>query len=378
MKELVRFELGKLLRRPLVFASLVGLAIFTAYMLCLWVIPFDTIVQEEINGEIVTIKGFAAVKRNQEITALYEGPFTEEKVKNIIENYSFSAAAMEKEGMNLEQQKDYTHNYLYDMLKGFFINRDGTYRDYAMDSINTFYPQSSPDLILGYSEGWSYMLATLPDVFPVWACVLAIILSPVFSEEYVRRTDALVLTGSQGRTKCPIAKVLAAYIIALGGSLIILAIFLLCLFFCYGFAGLESSILLSEFLILFFYPISLGQAFALVLLLLFSGIIVFTTLILVISALSRNSFASMIISAAVLLAPNCITMDSRINKLLYIVCSLLPINQLKIVSISFLPHPSPIPLTDIEVILLSLPITLVVTAIGIPCAKRAFAKHQVR
>lgn len=375
MKELIRFELGKLLHRPLVFASLAGLAIYTAYMLCLWVIPINTIVREEIDGEIKTYKGMAAVRRNQEIISLYEGPFTTNKIQSIIENYSFSAAAMEKNNMNPDTQIRYAHNYLYDLIKGFFLNPDGTYTGEAVEDV---YGELAPDLILGYSEGWSCMLATLPDVFPVWACVLAIILSPVFSEEYSRHTDALVLTGSQGRTKCLAAKIIAAYIISLGGSLVILTVFLLCLFFCYGFTGLDSSIQLSKFMSLQYYTLYLGQAFALVLLLLFSGIIVYTALILLISALSRNSYASMIISATVLLAPLSIPMDSSINDLLYIVCALLPIHQLKIISLFYLPHPLPIALNDVQIMLLSLPVTLAATLIGIPCAKRTFSRHQVR
>ena len=373
MKELIRFELRKLLRRPIALTCLTVLAIFTVYILCLWVIPFNAAVWEEINGELVITKGLEAVRRNQEITTLYQGPFTTEKAQSIIETYSFSTDLLTKEGLNPQQQTRYPHNYLYKVLANFFAEPDGTYDGTTIEQI--YGSDLAPNLVLGYSQGWSAVLSSLPDIFPLWACVLAIILSPVFSDEYARHTDALILTGSQGRTKCPAAKIIAAYSISLGGSLIILGVFFLCLFLCYGFSGLECSVQLSHFILLTHYSLTMGQALLLELLLLFSGIIVLTALVLVISALSKNSFVAIIISGVALLLPSVIPEH---NKLLYTLCSLFPMNQLKVIPLYFLPHPLPISLSDVEFMMLSLPITLVVFAIGIPCAKRLFSRHQVR
>ena len=373
MRELIRYELKKLFHRPIALTCLTAFAIFTVYILCLWVIPFNAAVWEENNGELVITKGLEAVRRNQEITALYQGPFTTQKAQSIIETYSFSTDLLIKEGLNPQRQTHYPHNYLYKVLSGFFAQPDGVYDGTTIEEI--YGSDLASNLVLGYSQGWSAILSSLPDVFPLWACVLTIFLSPVFSDEYSKHTDALILTGSQGRTKCPATKIIAAYSISLGGSVILLGIFLLCLFFCYGFSGLECSAQLSSVLPLAHYPLTMGQALLLEIMLLFSGIIVYTALILVISALSKNSFVAVIISGAVLFLPGCIPPH---NKLLYTLSSLLPMNQLKLIPLYFLPHPLPINLSDVELMLLSLPIVLVVILIGTPCARRLFSRHQVR
>ena len=222
MKELIGFEIKKLLNKMLIWACFAGLGLMTVTMTANWLAPPAFSVQEDRNGQKVILEGHDAILRNQEIAAQYEGLLTTDKVKQILDTFSFSPAMMEAQHIEPERQRHYVHNLLFDTLaRNGFANLDGSYNGTEIDDV--FGPIAS-DLVMGYSSGWEGLSYTLIYDFLVWGCVLVILLSPVFSDEYTRGTDALILTGIQGRKKCPAAKIIASYLVSLTGSLILLGI----------------------------------------------------------------------------------------------------------------------------------------------------------
>lgn len=374
MKELIAFELRKLLHKALALASLISLGILTTIMTLNWLSPGSFGVQEDVNGRKVSLEGRSAILRNQEIAAQYQGPLTTEKVQRILEEYTFSPDMMAKEKIEPENQYYYIHNSLYDALTRHFARPDCSYNG---ADIRDVFGEIAPDLTIGYSAGWEYMIYILIYDFMTWSCILVIILSPVFSEEYTKRTDALILTGIQGRKKCPAAKIIASYIVSLGGSLILIAIHFLLLLAWHGTEGFEASIQLGN-LGLFSstpYVISWGKAFALSCVLWLGAAAVLTALVLLISVWAKSSFSALVISFTLFMLPMFLpraTSPTPAN----LAVALMPINQIQVFKwLSF----DRLSAGGIQVnaIWLSIPVALIAMAVTAKLTKKFFVRHQV-
>lgn len=374
MKELIGFELNKLLRRPLVLASLLGLLCMAGLMIVNWIVPGVNAVQEEADGEWVVLENSDAVLRNQEIAAQYQGPLTVEKVQDVLERYAFSSSVMASRNMDPASQTYYTHNFLYDIFDHKFASVDGRYNG---STIQEAYGEIAPDLIVGYSDGWESTVYALSYTFLFWCCVLVIILSPVFSEEYTKGTDALILTGNEGRKKCPLAKIIASFIIVLAGSLILIGCFFLAFLAYYGTTGFQSSVQLSGlgFLRNTPYVISWGTAFGFACLLWLGAAIVLTAMVQVISVLAKNSFSSLVISFVLFIAPMFIPVKESQN-LLRLICSLMPVNQLVLYHL-FSFNTLPIGGGELKVMWLAIPVSVAAVTAGTLFSKKSFAHHQV-
>ena len=72
MKELIGFEIKKLLNKMLIWACFAGLGLMTVTMTANWLAPPAFSVQEDRNGQKVILEGHDAILRNQEIAAQYE------------------------------------------------------------------------------------------------------------------------------------------------------------------------------------------------------------------------------------------------------------------------------------------------------------------
>ncbi len=207
--------------------------------------------------------------------------------------------------------------------------------------------------------------------------MLVILLSPLFCGEYDRHMDALILTGCQGRRKAPLAKAAAAFIVSLGGSLLLIAVFFFVLLASHGMVGFESSVQLGEMGLLLSTPyvLSWAQAFGFTCLLLLGAAAVLTALLLVVSALAKNSFSSLVISFVLFTAPMFIPWH-KLPIILHLAGSLLPINQMQI-NLLFSFDKIYLGNWGLNVMWLVLPLGLTTGLMGILWSKRAFARHQV-
>lgn len=374
MKEMIGYELRKLLYRPLVWASLAGMLFMAAVMIFNWVTG-DTDVQEDVNGQKVVLEGCAGVLRNQEIARQYEGPLTTEKVRDIIDTYRFSPAMMAAEHMEPERQRHYLHNNLYDTFaRAGFATMSGEYNG---ADITEIYGAMAPELVVGYSLGWESTCYALAYTLLSWGCILVIILSPVFSDEYTRGTDALILTGSRGRSICPLAKVIASYIVTLGGTLLLIGLFFFIFLAYHGAEGLNASVQLGE-LAFFFdtpYPIAWKEAFAFACLAWLGAAVVLASLTLMVSAWAKNSFSALVIAFTLYALPLFLT-GNGCPPAVKIILSLLPIRQLELRSLFSLDL-----LTlgglQFKAMWLILPVSAALILLGTLMPKKAFSRHQV-
>lgn len=375
MKEMIGYEIRKLLCRPLVWASLAGVLLMAAVMILNWIAPGAFGIQEDANGKKVLLEGRDAILRNQEIAGLYEGPLTTEKVRNIIETFLFSQTMMETEGMEPERQRHYVHNNLYDTFaRAGFAAMSGEYNG---ADITEIYGAMAPDLTVGYSAGWESTSYALAYTLLSWGCVLIIILSPVFSDEYTRGTDALILTGSRGRSVCPLAKVIASYTVTLGGTLLLIGLFFFLFLAWHGSDGLNASVQLGE-LAFFFdtpYPISWKDAFAFACLAWLGAAAVLTSLTLMISAWAKNSFSALTITFTIYALPLFFS-GNGCPPVVKLVLAMMPITQIELRSLFSLDLLSLSGL-QFKAMWLILPVSAALVTLGTLLPKKAFSRHQV-
>ena len=375
MKQLIIFEVKKMLRKPLVWASLIGLVLFLAIMESSWVVPGYTAVVTEKDGRPVTTEGFEAIPLDQEICSLYHGLLTDEKVRSVIETYDISNAAWEANKIDPAREAHYTHNLMYSILSTWgFIDLDGSY---SGSTVEETFGDLAPGLTIGYSTGWECTIYALMYSFLTLGCIIVIIVAPVFSEEYTIHMDALILTGIHGRKKCTLAKIISAYLITIAGSVLLIAISTLLMLAVHGSVGWDCSVQLGELGIFDHTPFHLNwlQAYGLACLAWFGGMLVLTSIVLVVSSLAKSSFSALVIAFVIYILPMFLPWN-LLPESLELCGYLLPVNQMQLLklfrfdlialgSMAFPP------------VYLAIPITVIVLIAGIIWAGKGFSQHQV-
>lgn len=373
MLSLIRFELEKIFQKKLVLITLLGMILFAFVMIYNWIAPgYSGLIIEE-NGSLVTLEGREAVLRNQEICARFAGPLTNEKVRQVLDKYRWSQEALDDSSLEIRNIIYYTHNLMYNAFTGRgFTDTEGNYNG---SDITELYGNMAPELTVGYFEGWENTLYALTYILLSWGCVVIILLAPIFSEEYTRGTDALLLTGATGKTKCSTAKLIASFIVTLTGTLLLILSATLALLLYHGTAGFDASVQITHFgyLVDTPYVLSWGSAYGFACLLWIGSVIVLSAVTLLISAVAKSSFSALVISFAIYVIPMFIPW-SKWN--LNAAGSFFPINQLQLANL-FRIDLLQLGNFTFPIMWLTVPIAAVLLVLGVVFSKKTFARHQV-
>lgn len=143
-----------------------------------------------------------------------------------------------------------------------------------------------------WDMGPSMALASFKMMLALTALMIGMILSGVFADEHMRKTDQLVLCGRYGRGTLYLAKLLAAMTLALLGTLLVGGITMLCFGVLYGYeknwnADLQIYLEASPF------ALTMGEGILILTALLLLAAVLHSILALVLSCLTRNGVASM-------------------------------------------------------------------------------------
>ena len=174
-------------------------------------------------------------KVTEEVAAEYEGELTEEKIQDILERY---APGTPDGGF-------WTINSTYNTVQNSFGNMDGSYNGLTVEEAFPDYQGEKP-LLLGYSSGYTGFIIMGMYLMTGFGFVLIIALAPVFSEEYSRKTDALLLTSRHGKRLCGWSKILASYLFTLLTAGVFLLTMIGAFLAGFGLTGGESSIQLND------------------------------------------------------------------------------------------------------------------------------------
>lgn len=290
MLQMIRFEFGKIFNRRIVYAAIIFAGILTG-ALCQ---GRGAGAQIALRPEGGYYEGREAVAYDREVAARHEGEITVEKIKEILETY---APDSQDAGFWLV-------NDTFNTISRFWGEVDGSYNGVSVEEALPEYLDERP-LVLGYSAGWVSFLETGMYIMVVMGFLLIIALSPVFSEEYTRGTDALILTSRHGKRKCAWAKVIASYLFTLltvGVFLVFISISYLAGF---GLDGAEGSVQINNHFLFTDVPYFLTymQTAGYCLVLWLGGSLILTALVLILSALCRSSFITLIAAMACYLIP---------------------------------------------------------------------------
>jgi len=224
-----------------------------------------------------------------------------------------------------------------------------------------------------YTESWSNLWNYMYTINFMILLMLAICLSNVFSVEYLRKTDAIILCSQYGKKHLYLAKVLAG--ISFGVIIAILffgitAISSICVYGADGFsAALQIAFPLSS------WNISIGESVLVLLFVLLIISVLYSVAIVILSEILKNSVAVMAIPVGIMILTMMIDIpyQFRIASQIY---DLLPTNLLtvwelwddRLVSV-FGKY-----LTNFQIVpILYLIIIIVLFFVG----KRVYLKHQI-
>ena len=251
----------------------------------------------------------AAIQKDRELAAPYEGPLTMEKVNDIWEKYGepvdYSA---EDPHVNLEKgtaDTGFEDNYCNRFAGNYFFEKNYDsggkimYKARTPEEVSVYL---DPELYFTYAAGWTYYWDAFLTLFVLVGILVIIGVCPICSEEYALRTADVILTTRNGRGRLFGAKAGAALFFAgtvywcfMGAQFMMYAA-------AYGMGGLKCSTLFTESF-QFYSRQPLENTIALMLLCGWAAVSALTLLVIAVSARSRQTFASVLWSLFVFLIP---------------------------------------------------------------------------
>lgn len=286
MGELIKYEFEKICSRRLVW---IGLGLLLFFSLITSMFQGGAYVTTR-DGE--TLRGKAAERYIDERTQLYAGLLNDEKREAILENESYEGET--EDGYNsaipLYQAMDWN------------FGEDGDFEGMTVDEA---YTKRGITVEVANTRSWQILFNLTSTVNMFLGVVIAIAVSGVFSEEYTRKTDALILSSKYGKNRCVWAKIIASFLFA--GMSYALAILSQAIPFLlkFGLKGINGGVQLDIYngLCRVPYTLNCGQAAMLLILGGALGMIMATAMTLLISVWSKSSFAAVVIACSLYLAP---------------------------------------------------------------------------
>lgn len=312
MKQLIKFEFSKLLKKKLVFIALGAFALIYATMLWSWIFGNEWAVTQE--GE--QIYGTEAERYNTEIANRFAGPLTDEKVQEIL------AAFPRTDGITTG---DVSNNTYYPVAN-LFAERDGTWNGKTVQEV---FPEFDEPPVIGMSSRWESFLYSMMYIVLMSGILVVIIVSPVFSDEYTSGMDALILTSRYGKKRCVLAKVISAFCFSITMEAVILLVGFLLFAAGRGLEGWNTDIQLSELMVFsrIAQPLKCYEAALLTAFLAMMSTITVTGLTLLFSVLCPTSFVSIILAAVTYLAPMFLNPGSQTARRILM---LFPVNSISV------------------------------------------------
>lgn len=357
MTKLIRFELRKIFSKRLTQIVLILILLFSV------ILGFSSYQNKyAFDGISKEGSGKAAVEIDKEIATKYEGLLTDEKVQQMMNDFSSNT---DLHGMNAAYLY---HNAMQSAVFTRFSDIDGNWNGSSVADVF-----GGESINIGYVDGWLTTSQNMVKILLILSLVIIIMIAPVFCSEY-GGVDNIILTSKYGRTKCSAAKVGAGLIAAFIVTLAVVAANLLFAFVLYGKEGLDCSTL--------FAPMSFGEGYIpfnitcgtllkYQVLLAFTGTMSVAGIALLISAISKNQMVSVVASAAAYFFPMVLPLSETNPLFRYI--GLLPMYHAQFVSLMSVEQMS----NGTFHAVWAIPAAFVFIGISIFTSRRVFNKHQV-
>lgn len=287
MTEMIKYEYGKIWGRRIVVAGVLFM-LFMNFMSFAGRENYDHLATAD--GRL--LQGEEAKAYIGEHTQKYAGLLNDEKKDQIL-----------IEEKPAEVNTEYYYGIpLYDSINENFAQDHGPFYGKTVDEVFT---KKGVIVEVGNASRWVDYFQQFQAIVMILGVVVAMGLSGVFSEEYGRKTDALILTSRHGKKRCVWAKIIAAYLFTFTCYTVMLLTDIVLILISGGLEGWNAGVQLDCFLGLFEVPYTLSCGAAAIWLMVGGALamIMLTAVTLVLSALAKTPFVSVILAETVYLLP---------------------------------------------------------------------------
>ncbi len=357
MKKLVQFELRKIFSKRLTQIALLAILLLSSL---LGISGYQN--KYAFDGRNREGNGKTAVEIDKEIAARYEGLLTDEKVQQMMSDF---APHSDLHGLNAAYLY---HNAMQSAAFARFSDINGNWNGLRVSDVF-----GQEEIRIGYIEGWLSTSQNMVKIFLVLACVTVIMIAPVFCGEY-NGVENIILTSKYGRTRCGAAKIAASLIAVFGVTLTTAILNVLPALVLYGGDGLTCSILFAPMTLIegyIPYNITCGTLLNYQILLALTGNMSIAGITLLISAVSKNPMAAVVVSGAVYFLPVLLPLSETSPWSRYI--SLLPVYHAQFTNLMSVEQMS----NGILYAIWAVPAAFAFAGIGMFASRRVFASHQV-
>lgn len=208
------------------------------------------------------------------------------------------------------------------IIENLDINMSENMKEYWRECI-----EKSPEtLTYEYSGGYYRYVAIMYTTAIMSAAAVAIMISGIFSEEYVSGADNLILSSKHGKGLVIGAKLLAAFGIAAALIIFLMVISYIEAMAVWGTSGADAALILlgniSE------YPITIGQSALFYSICTLGSILLFTALTTFFSAAFKTPFNTIVVMAIILIVPMFIVIPDSAPLWVFQLEQLLPTNMM--------------------------------------------------
>lgn len=357
MNRLIQFELKKIVSRRLTQIALAAVLLLSVLYACS---TYQNMYASDGRGREGS--GRTAVEIDQSIAAKYEGTLTDEKVRQMMSDFSVK---QDLQGVNAAYVYQ---NAMQSAAFARFSDLDGNWNGLGVSDVF-----GEETIQVGYTCGWLETSRNLRQIFIILALVIIIMIAPVFSGEY-SGVDNIILTSRFGKTKCTAAKAIAGILTAMAVTAVVSAVNLGLAMALYGAGGWDGSILFAPIEFIHGYipfNISCGTLLKYQILLAFTGALGVTGITLLLSAACKNQIGALVSSAAVFIVP--IMLPVAENSPVFRYIALCPLYQVEFVSIMSIEQMH----GGLLYAVWGVPVALILAIAGCVFSRRIFARHQV-
>lgn len=303
MMKLYKMELYKLCSRKLFIVG--AAAVAAIVLLTFWIQVMD----EEATIDGVRYEGYRAVQVNRQITEEFKGILTDEKAAQIVKKYGFPEKV--EEGWYFFRDANFLNHFVTTYLTDAYINSMDDYRvasflyPMAESDLGAVKELTGEEIVLEYYHGWTAFIIVHYVGMVLGSILVIFTVSPLFANEGQSRMLSLLFTTKYGKNKNITTKIEAAFTVS---GIIWMGVFLADLLLCgivYGLDGLDcyNGMVFGYLLPWPERMIPMPRFLLMMLMFSFFGIFSLCAITMCISALCKNSFHAVAMTAACWGAP---------------------------------------------------------------------------
>lgn len=308
MRTILSFEVTKLLRKKSALGAV------TVALLALLGLFYTNFFVSQISGSSSDkINGPAAVAINHQFAEQHTGPLSDELLVNTIRDYSLS----------MEQNPDFFNVFGYYVTSHFdpefrtyYFDLDkGSEIDFNRINIRTQEEMGShfplEELKLGNFASWNQLFLVSNSSYILILLLSVYLSAPLFSGDFSKKMNPLLLTTKYGRSKLTVAKLIASLLISTSLFVVFNAIILAVFAWYFGFSGWDTSVQLNlhwitpfENIMVFPEKLTLLSTFVHLIVFQFIGLIFITAVNALVSSKTKSPLTTFAVSAGTIFMPS--------------------------------------------------------------------------